>query len=230
MSGFEIGNLVGRLVMSALIVYVILVLIKKFQFKNAFKSLKRPAPVISIIFIFLIGLAGSAQAATERAPRPFDATEFPDAGLIIYVPSRPEWDVETEQKRNAKTVRLSTPEKYYPASVIEITLLKKLRVSKQELQKVALSALNTGLANSGVTKTITSRDLKAEIFGKIQAYSYQYDIVSDGNTYSMKSVMGIMPSKKPILLSIVTPQDQIADIEHMAYKIWSHLEEMPAKK
>lgn len=230
MSGFEIGNIVGRLLMSALIVYVILLLLKKFQFGVAFRGLKRPLPVISIIIIFLLGLAGSAQAASDRAQRPFDATEFPGAGLIVYVPSRPEWNVETEQKHNAKTIRLSTPEKYYPPAVIEITLLKKLRVGKKEFADVAVSTLNTGRANSGVITTISFSDLKQEVYGNIEAYSTQYDIRAGGQTYSMKSLLGLMPNGKPILLSILTTKGQIADIEHMANKIWSNIKELSPQK
>lgn len=84
MSAYVIGNLVGRLVMSALIVYVIILLFKRFNASEAFRKMKSPWSIMAVLFIFLLGLAGSTHAAEqERALRPFNITEFPEAGLEV---------------------------------------------------------------------------------------------------------------------------------------------------
>lgn len=59
---FLIGNLIGRLIMSFLIVLVVMVVIKKFDFKAAAQSMKRPGPIVSTCIVFFLGLLGSLAA------------------------------------------------------------------------------------------------------------------------------------------------------------------------
>ena len=56
---FILGNLVGRFLMSALIVWIVMMLIKRFDMKLATASLKRPLPILSVFIVFVLGLVGS---------------------------------------------------------------------------------------------------------------------------------------------------------------------------
>jgi hypothetical protein len=161
--------------------------------------------------------------------RPFNVTEFPEAGLVVYVPSRPEWNINTERRRDGKAILLSTPQNYYPLAVIEIMLLKDMKVEKTDLLETAVSALNTGRKNGGISGHITKSDLKSVKYGQIEGYLDQYEIAAEGQTYTMNSIMGVMPNGKPVLLSLVTAKGQISHVEHMAHKIWGKLRELPAK-
>lgn len=55
---YLIGNLIGRLIVSALIVWLVMFLIKRFDFKSSIKSLKQPLPILSILIIFCLGILG----------------------------------------------------------------------------------------------------------------------------------------------------------------------------
>ena len=79
MTAYFLGNLLGRFVISALIVFVVLLLLNKLQFKPALKRLRRPLPIASTLLIFLLGLATSLRAESDRALRPFVVTEIPNA-------------------------------------------------------------------------------------------------------------------------------------------------------
>ena len=57
---YIIGNLLGRLIMSAFIVWAVLFLMKRFDYKVATKSLKKPVPMLSIFVLFFLGLLAGA--------------------------------------------------------------------------------------------------------------------------------------------------------------------------
>ena len=59
---YVIGNLVGRLLLSAIIVLVVMFIVKKFDMKKAMSSMKRPLPVASVVIIFFLGLLVQAYA------------------------------------------------------------------------------------------------------------------------------------------------------------------------
>lgn len=59
---YLIGNLVGRFVMSVIIVWVVMFFIKRFDFKKSWTSTWKPVPVIFILVVFMLGvLSGAAQ-------------------------------------------------------------------------------------------------------------------------------------------------------------------------
>lgn len=59
MDAYVIGNLVGRMLMSILIVYLVLLCFNKFDFKKAAGRLKRIVPLVSIVILFILGLAAN---------------------------------------------------------------------------------------------------------------------------------------------------------------------------
>ena len=227
MSAYVIGNIVGRLVMSGFIVYVLLVIINRFQFKLAFQRLKRPLPIISIIFVFLFGFAMNVQANDARDERPFYVIELPKAGLSVYVPERPTWEYSLDKRVGTYAVLLNTPEEYYPPASMEIVLNRKLRIDQSELHEVAITAFNTARKSVGISP-LNENNLQNVTYGAIEALEDVYEIVSDGRTYSVKNALGIMPSGRPVTLLLTTPLGQIKHIGHMVKKIWDNLDEFPA--
>ena len=63
MSAYVLGNLFGRLFMSALIVFVVMLIFKRFKAVEAFGSMKSPWSILSVLFIFVLGLASSTHIA-----------------------------------------------------------------------------------------------------------------------------------------------------------------------
>ncbi|MEM8499618.1 MAG: hypothetical protein AAF542_16465 [Pseudomonadota bacterium] len=57
MSVYLIGNLLGRLFTSLLIVFVILIIMKKGDIGLAWQNIKRPMPIFSVLGLFLLGIA-----------------------------------------------------------------------------------------------------------------------------------------------------------------------------
>ncbi|QSR37010.1 hypothetical protein CFI10_18900 [Marinobacterium iners] len=57
MDAYVVGNLLGRLLMSAAIVYLVLFVVGKFDFKFANKKLKSIGSILAIMILFLLGLA-----------------------------------------------------------------------------------------------------------------------------------------------------------------------------
>ncbi len=115
MTAHLLGNLEGRLLMSAILVFIVVLVVNRFDFKQAFKRLKRPLPIVLIVVVFLLGLAGSVSADDSRASRPFLVTKIPEAGLQVFLPARPEWHLDLEPRGGNRTVVLTTPADYYPA-------------------------------------------------------------------------------------------------------------------
>ena len=120
MSSYLIGNLVGRLIMSALLVWVALLLLNRFNFGKANKKLIRPLPILSTIILFVLGLMGHASADTNK--QLFWVMNFPSVGIEeIYVPAEPQWRFDVDKEEQVTTLRLTAQNKGDLASVAELS-------------------------------------------------------------------------------------------------------------
>ncbi|MFV0478353.1 MAG: hypothetical protein ACK5ME_11025 [Parahaliea sp.] len=59
MDAYFIGNLVGRLLVSIVLVYIVLLAFSQFDFRRAGRRLKGVGPVIAVLLVFILGIAGS---------------------------------------------------------------------------------------------------------------------------------------------------------------------------
>ncbi len=171
---------------------------------------------VSILLILSLIISISLYADTDRAKRPFARIKSPKVGLNVPVPARPEWNHSIEPRSGTYALLISTPEKFYPQVSMEIILNHRLQVNPTKLETTAVTTLNTVREKAGVTEKITKSDLKAVIYGDIQAYQDTYKLVSEGKSYSIKSVMGIMSSGHPITMFLATPEGQMKHIEDIS--------------
>ncbi len=61
MSAYLIGNLIGRLIASYLVVWVVLFIATKFDWRLAFRRTHKWYGLLAIAALFLLGLAGVAK-------------------------------------------------------------------------------------------------------------------------------------------------------------------------
>ena len=232
MTAYDIGNIVGRMLASVVIVYFFVLILNRFKYKLALSRLVRPLPIASILLIFVLGIAVNAQAATdsERALRPFAVTKIPEAGLIVYIPNNPPWNMQLQKRNGTTAVILSTPPLYYPPASMEIVLNKRLNINSKEFGDIAKTALNTVRGKAGVKSIIKQNQLASARFGDIETYVDVFEMQVDGESYSAKSVIGLMPSGKPVTFFLATPKGELEHISHMAKKIWSNLKELNISK
>jgi len=108
MSSYLIGNLVGRLLMSAFLVWLVLLCINRFKFGYSAKRLIRPLPLLSTVTLFFLGLISHAAADTHDKQL-FWVSTFPNVGIKeIYIPAEPEWFFETEHHKQHKVLKLTS--------------------------------------------------------------------------------------------------------------------------
>lgn len=60
MNAYLIGNLVGRLFISIVIVFIILLFMNRFKFKQSLKRMLKPIPIVCTLILFLLGVMGNA--------------------------------------------------------------------------------------------------------------------------------------------------------------------------
>ena len=101
MDAYFAGELTGRLLVSFLIVYLVLLAVNRFRLKLALRRSVRPLSLIATVLIFFLGLAASVQAE-ERAKHPLTVNPLSEVGIQLYVPVRPEWTMETSQRTDAE--------------------------------------------------------------------------------------------------------------------------------
>ena len=98
MSSYLIGNLVGRLLMSAFLVWLILLCINRFNPGLSIRRLIRPLPLLSTFLLFILGLAGNAIAETHHQ-NALSTSIFPSVGVDeIFIPTEREWLFEAASK------------------------------------------------------------------------------------------------------------------------------------
>lgn len=174
-----------------------------------------------VIFVFFVLLSFSSYA--DRASRPFEVRQFEQAGLEVYIPGKPPWNYHIEERTSGHAVLLSTPDAYYPMTAMEILLNPNQRVRQGDLEVVALSAINKIRWDLGFKKRLQPSDLIQIEYGKLRVYAHVFHLKHDGQRYSMKAMVGAMPSQQPITFLVSTPRGQLEHIEHMVYKIAKNL-------
>lgn len=180
--------------------------------------------VITLCFLFFVQ---SLQADEGRAKRPFEVIDIDKARLNVYVPARPEWSYSVEPRAGTYAVILTTPEKFYPQASMEIVLNHRLNVNPIKLEVTALNALNAVREKLGMSEKLTKDNIQYVNYGEIQAYEDTFNLKVEDKNYSMKSIMGIMPSGHPITIFLATSKGQLKHIESMSEKIWGRLKELP---
>lgn len=221
MDAHTLGNLAGRLLMSALLVYIMLLCFNRFQLKVALIKMKRPLAIIGTLLLFILGIAGHA-VADERAKRPFAVTAIPQAGLQIYIPDRPAWHWETEQRQDAHAIVLTTPDHYYPPARMDIVRIPNQKINTGILPFVAMSGLKTVRKKMGIEASFTVNNMHKVSYGDIVGYEEILSMQSQGQTFAIKSFMGMLPSGLPISFFLATGEGQLSHIEPMIKKIMSH--------
>ncbi len=111
---------------------------------------------------------------------------------------------------------------------MEIVLNARLRVDAEKLQATAVVALNVARENAGISQRVDADSIKAVTYGNIMAYEDEYELIADDKSYGVKSVIGMMPSGRPITLLLATPAGQLTHIKDISEKIWGKLKELPA--
>jgi hypothetical protein len=182
--------------------------------------------ITALIILSLIS-GNTLYADTDRAKRPFARIKSPKVGLNVPVPARPEWNHSIEPRAGTYALLVSTPEKFYPQVSMEIVLNHRLKVNPTKLENTALIALNTVREKAGLSEKVTKSGLKPVTYGDIQGYQDSYQLKLEGQAYSVKSIMGIMPSGHPITIFLATPEGQMKHIEDITHKMWKNIKELP---
>lgn len=105
MSSYLIGNLVGRLLMSTLLVWLVLLCTNRFDTGKSTKKLLRPVALLSTFTLFFLGLAGHAVAGTSNKLQIY---AVPDIGLPeTSISAVSEWPLEAEQLNQYKSPGLN---------------------------------------------------------------------------------------------------------------------------
>lgn len=165
-----------------------------------------------------------ATVYADGAARPFDVREYEEAGLKVYVPLRPQWEVieNTDEKEN-KTVTLNTPVLYYPQTAIEFRVDRNVKVNEETLSSVALGFVNQMRRDLGFAEMLTEADLKKERYGKYHGFSSILKIVAGENQYDMKVLLLKLNSNHPVAVLLTTHRGQSEHVEHLTNKILSNL-------
>jgi len=164
-------------------------------------------------------------ARAEAPLRHFESYKSHSAGLVVYKPGSPAWNIDLDSRPELDAIILSTPDNYYPPTSIEIHLSQKFEIQKQDLNEVALVITNKLRKTTGAAALISNK-LKSIQYGQIDAVTDNFDIAFQNQNLSIRHVVGRMPSGHVIIMMATTPKDQIDAIEFMLSKIYSNLKEI----
>jgi len=188
MSSYLIGNLIGRFIASAFLVWLALLCINKFKVGQSTKKIIRPLPLLSTTMVFILGLIGNAAAETTEKQL-FWVTNFPKVGVEeIYIPSNPSWIYEVKLSDQIKTIHLASQAIDDIAAIADLSQ-HGFRVTQEDYEDVR-AAIVKQLGNQlqSQLSAIGSNDNHLQSF-RYQAtsnlnnnpLSHQYDIFRANN-------------------------------------------------
>lgn len=164
--------------------------------------------------------------ADTRDLRPFQETSLEEAGLVVLVPSRPQWVLSLTPLKHNQRIELSTPSNYYPATSIQIVRDAGLGVIDDELAKVAASAMQSIRSKLGVLDPLTISELQDVNVGSLTGYENKFSVREGDAEYDLRNIVGIFPSGHLVSILVSTPAGQMTHIEHMVEKILDKLHEI----
>ncbi|MGB0867276.1 MAG: hypothetical protein ACPGSC_12250 [Granulosicoccaceae bacterium] len=191
---------------------------------SAQQHLTRFIQTVLLLFFCSYPLASNANGSAEEL-RHFEVYEIPDAGLIVYKPGSPAWNMEVDERRSNDAVILSTPNNYYPPASIEIRLDQRFKTHAIDLPEIA-ERINQSLREKTDVTSASEHAFKPVEYGEIDAYQNQFEINLESKPYTIRHTVGLMPSGHVITFMATTPSGMIDAIEPMATKIYANLEEI----
>lgn len=184
--------------------------------------------LLALVTLFMhFFIAVPSQAEEQRAKRPFAVTDVPEAGLQIFVPARPQWNWETQRRRDTHAIILSTPEDYYPPTSIDIVSVPDITIKKELLPLIALKSLATVRKSASAMNPEVMRKMEKVTYGDIVGYEELLSLRSEGVDYEALSFSGMMPSGRSVAFFAVTAQGKSEHIHPMLTKIISNLKPLP---
>ena len=178
----------------------------------------------AVIFITVLSFAYFDSAASDNKLRHFIVYDVPEAGLIAYKPGSPEWNIDIDDRKGNDAILLSTPEFYFPPTSVEIRLDNNFDINSQTVREVG-KELNIILRRKTNADNLFESGLSEVTYGNIEAVTDQFDVSYQGKMYTIKHIVGRMPSGKIITMVASTAHNQIEEVEHMLSKIYSNLRE-----
>jgi len=164
-------------------------------------------------------------ASAENKLRHFQVYESPEAGLIVYKPGSPEWNIDLDERTGTDAIILSTPDNYFPPTSIEIRINQVYAIQSQDLSEIAMVVTNILREKSGAD-ILPSNTMQQIEYGNVEALKDQFNVTFENHEYTIRHIVGRMPSGHVVTMMATTPKDQIDAIEFMLSKIYSNLKEI----
>jgi len=174
------------------------------------------------IVILLCVMLSWDSAFSAEPNRPFSIYKMDEVGLEVWVPERPKWIFQVEDRPNNVTALiLNTPELYYPNAAIEIILNKNITVERKDLRTTSKAAMSEIRRSSGVLSP--AQAVERVRYGDIEGYQDQFDVEYQGKPYTIQSIVGMFSTGQVVSLLVTTPKGQVEHIEVMKAKIFRKL-------
>ena len=179
---YVIGNIIGRILVSAFLVWVVLLLIHRFNISKSAKRLLRPLPILSIAVLVFLGLASHAVASTQTSDNDkqlFWVTTFPKVGVEeIYIPAEPQWLFDTEIESQIKTIRLTSQQSDDVAAVVELSQ-HAFQVTQEQFPAIRDAIVQTVGTTLGSRLKEIPRS-KNNNTNQLQAFSFSTTTIEQG--------------------------------------------------
>jgi len=158
-----------------------------------------------VVFLFFSSFVSANYDGV--APRPFKVEKFANIGLEVWVPARPKWHIETQQRKLTTAVVLGSPSGYYPRTAIEILFFKDKTSEEVDLPAITKGVIESIQINNG---SLTKDDKLSRIeTGNIIVFQSEHELNIEGKTHSLHLFVGHFKDTKELLnVSVITPQGQ----------------------
>ena len=227
MSAFLLGNLVGRLLFSVFAVWLVLLLMNKFNAKTALRRLRRPLPLIAVTVVFFLGLVGSAKAANPDDKQLFHVMTFAEASLDdVYLPAEPRWDYQLDKRHSTHAVILSSPANVANPAVLELVLDNRLRVDPAQMREISASTIAVVKEKLGLPSDVKASSLDSVAYDDLQGWKLGFNYRHQGTALAFEVEVLRFPSGHVVTAMSSARAGELALFASTKGKILRHLKEI----
>ncbi len=224
---YFMGQLLGRLAASVLVVWLVCWLLSRLKFKPAWHALKRGYSLLAILMIWVLGMVGNIHAGEDT--RAMIINQVDPLDLVIWTEAEPEWITRTEMYRDRPVFIAETPEHYYPPAAMSWTVMP-FSISDAEMPGVMQQALRGARQNYNRSDTSTEALTPALItdqqYGTLRGQQAEFNGRLGDTPVDVQFFIGAEPGKPAVMMQVYTLQGKLPHLEHQIRRSWNNVHYM----
>jgi len=189
---------------------------------------RRASRFMMVLVVLIFSTAMIPFSLAERAKRPMTVHKLEELGLEIWTEGEPEWETELLHYGKKAVFTAQSPVLYYPPAAMSYASFPGMEVDSQELQEVALSAIQQSGRNYQLSaESVEQIAPVAVTYSELTGYEATFSGRAHEEDVDVKVFVGHKPGKGPVVMQGYTLKGKLPHISEQIRRAWENVTYLP---